>query len=282
MNNDKVGLVFAGGGGKGAYQVGFWKVLRELGIDSNISCISGTSVGALNAALFSQGDYLLAEDIWLNIKDDVVLNTNDNKQTINLNDVFKGEMGLFSKTGIRKMIIEHVKFNQLRIPTYATVTLVDSDNPELFGLQAALNSLLGQKIGKVEYKKLNDLNYEEALKVLLASSAIPMIYPGEKINNKLYFDGGLVDNVPIEPIYNNEKCNIIIVVYLSSSKIIEQNNYPNAKIIEIYPSQHLGGMLDFSSNDTLSRFEQGYNDTKRILEPMINLFKHDKVLKTIK
>ena len=40
--NDKIGLVLAGGGGKGAYHIGVWRALRQYGIDKNISSISGT------------------------------------------------------------------------------------------------------------------------------------------------------------------------------------------------------------------------------------------------
>lgn len=49
----KLGLVFAGGGGKGAYQIGVWKALIEKGLDKYVTCISGTSIGGLNSALFA-------------------------------------------------------------------------------------------------------------------------------------------------------------------------------------------------------------------------------------
>ncbi|WP_176719975.1 patatin-like phospholipase family protein, partial [Brachyspira hampsonii] len=61
---DKLGLVFDGGGGKGAYQIGVWKYLKEVGLDRNIKTVSGASVGALNACLFALDDYNLAEKIW--------------------------------------------------------------------------------------------------------------------------------------------------------------------------------------------------------------------------
>ena len=48
-----LGLVLSGGGAKGAYEVGVWQALEEAGIASNITAISGTSVGAINAALFA-------------------------------------------------------------------------------------------------------------------------------------------------------------------------------------------------------------------------------------
>ena len=50
MDKKEYGLVLAGGGTKGAYQVGVWKALKEL--DINVKAIAGTSIGALNGALF--------------------------------------------------------------------------------------------------------------------------------------------------------------------------------------------------------------------------------------
>lgn len=65
-----IGLVLEGGGGKGAYQIGVWQALRELGIEDHIRVIAGTSVGALNAALFLQGDLRRAKDLWFQISHD--------------------------------------------------------------------------------------------------------------------------------------------------------------------------------------------------------------------
>jgi NTE family protein len=53
----KIGLVFSGGGGKGAYEIGVWKAFKEYGIDKYVCAVSGTSVGALNAALFATTPY---------------------------------------------------------------------------------------------------------------------------------------------------------------------------------------------------------------------------------
>ena len=43
------GLVLAGGGAKGIYQIGAWRAIRELEIP--ITCVVGTSVGAMNGAM---------------------------------------------------------------------------------------------------------------------------------------------------------------------------------------------------------------------------------------
>ena len=63
-----IGLVLSGGGAKGAYHVGVWKALCEMGIDEKITVISGTSVGAIVASVFaSVHDPYRCEDLWRRI-----------------------------------------------------------------------------------------------------------------------------------------------------------------------------------------------------------------------
>src|SRR5262245_34888613 len=68
------GIVLAGGGGRGAYQIGCWKKLKELGLD-RFSVISGTSVGALNAALIAAGDVPQAVRLWEDLEESKVVKT---------------------------------------------------------------------------------------------------------------------------------------------------------------------------------------------------------------
>ena len=66
MEEKEYGLVLAGGGTRGAYQVGVWKALIELGI--KIKGIVGTSIGALNGALFLQDDFSTLVKMYENIR----------------------------------------------------------------------------------------------------------------------------------------------------------------------------------------------------------------------
>ena len=63
----KIGIALAGGGARGAYQIGAWKALKERGIDKDIVAYSGASVGSLNAVLFAMGDYDKAVDVWMSL-----------------------------------------------------------------------------------------------------------------------------------------------------------------------------------------------------------------------
>ena len=61
----KRALVFSGGGSRGAYEIGAWKALDEMGI--RFQSVYGASIGAINAALVAQGDVDVAVRLWDNI-----------------------------------------------------------------------------------------------------------------------------------------------------------------------------------------------------------------------
>ena len=69
----KFGIVFSGGGGKGAYEIGVWKALTETNLAEKVEAVAGTSVGALNAALFMAADVNVAEELWSNLDSSDVL-----------------------------------------------------------------------------------------------------------------------------------------------------------------------------------------------------------------
>ena len=108
-----------------------------------------------------------------------------------------------------------------------------------------------------------------------------MIYESEKFECIKYLDGGMADNVPIQPVYG-ENCEIIIVVHLSKDSNINKKLFPNTKIIEIYPSIMeegvLDGILDFVPESAEKRMNLGYSDTINYLKPIMDLgvlvFKH--------
>ena len=62
MNKREFALALSGGGTRGAYEVGAYKALIEMGI--KINAIVGTSIGALNAAMFISNGIDSAEDMY--------------------------------------------------------------------------------------------------------------------------------------------------------------------------------------------------------------------------
>ena len=106
----KVGLVLGGGGGKGSYQVGVYKALKENKLVKEIKGISGTSIGALNTLLFANQDVDTAEKVWANLSRKDVLTTKK------LTDYFKfSNFSLLSREGMLKIFKENVNFDNVSL-----------------------------------------------------------------------------------------------------------------------------------------------------------------------
>lgn len=270
-----IGLVFAGGGGKGSYQIGVWKALNKLGIEKSISAVAGTSVGALNAALFMNGSCQAAENIWCNISAEKVLIFNgdsvqvgNERLNITANDINylmsrinEGTMiaskqnsmwpnitkGIFSKEGLIDIINKNLNIEKVKsspVLGIATCTLMPWVIPKYF--------------------ILNNQTSDKLKSILLASSAFPIAFGFEKIDNHYYIDGGVTDNIPIEILYVHGY-NRILVVNLTPQDKIVITKYHHADILEISPTKDLGniktGTFDFDKEHAIARIEQGYNDT---------------------
>ena len=270
MKMGKLGLVLAGGGGKGAYHIGVWRALREYGVEQNIQAISGTSVGALNGALFALGDYELAESIWRGLTYDKVMSLSTSRilsllLSVGLSSWAAPEFiallagtGVFTRQGLKEIIERKLDLSGI---TY-------SDRPVVAGVYNLTKR-------RMEYRDMAGGDAAYITKVLLASSALPLIYPQEIIDGDRYIDGGVSDNVPIEPLYQRG-CRVILAVHLSRDSLLKKKEqYKDAQILEIVPSQAQGnfvkGTLDFSAEGIDQRIEQGYHDTCRILKPVYEM-----------
>lgn len=268
----KIGLVLSGGGGRGAYELGVWKALKELKIDEYIEVFSGTSIGAINSALFLQDDLDKAQHLWDNITMEMLLPLSKfelMKKGIaltvgakNMNFVKKYMAGVFesggvSKEGLREVMTNYIDISKLKASGkvfYATCTEI----PEF----------------KVRYFKINDYSEKEIHEIIMASASLPLIYESVEIDDKKYLDGGMVDNTPIQPVYG-EGCDLIIVVLLTKDSKIDRSKYPNAKIIEIVPKEleenAIDGLLNLDIEAKKTRIQHGYEDTMNLLEPIIEM-----------
>lgn len=246
----KIGLVFEGGGGKGSYQIGAWKAIRDMGIEPYITCVSGTSVGALNAALFYKGNYYLAEEVWNGISEEDILPEKE------IDDFNNGNC-LFSQKKLSELIEKAIS-GSLKSYTckkcFVTCRYRDKSECKYF-----------------EWSSFYDLELKKRL--LLASSAIPVIYESIEIDGEWFIDGGANgDNIPVLPL-ERENLDYIIVIHLSYEQAIT-NTY-SGNVIEVFPSINLGGLidgtLDFDNQSIKKRMLLGYDDTKSKLVHLADL-----------
>ncbi len=280
----KTGLVFSGGGAKGAYEIGVWKALRKLKLDKYISVISGTSIGALNAILFVNGDYAKAEQIWKNLSlEQITKPDNDNfSQKIDLlldkinsskiktaGNYIKSainkyiSIGSISQQNLKKFIEDNINFEKIRNfngNCYVTV--------------------FNNRTNKPEYIKLNNLPEDKIVQYLLATTAMPVVFDKVIIDNNEYYDGGipfLGANTPIAPAIK-ESCDIIIVVTTNQwgDFWVKEKNYTDAKIYWIIPQEDFLSFIDgtfaFNTIDITRRIKQGYDEGMRVLKDLYKLY----------
>jgi NTE family protein len=167
-------VVLAGGGNRGAVQVGMMRALVEAGVKPDL--FVGTSIGAINGASFAglptlDGVYLAAE-VW---------------RRISASDVFprrrfhgswrflERREAVFSMDGLRAIVGRYLRFERLEeapVPLLLIASRLEDGREEWF-------------------------TSGPALEAVLASAALPGMYPVLEIAGHRYFDGGVLDNVGI-------------------------------------------------------------------------------------
>ena len=273
MKDEKeYGLVLAGGGTRGAYQVGAWKALQELNI--KIKGIAGASIGALNGALFLQNDYAMVSKMYETIKINNVMKisgVDGNKNIFDLSNIFNLASNYRKQNGIdntplRKMIEKYIDMDKLY------------NSPIDFGLVT-----YSVKSRQPLQKFKNEIAKEEMVNYLLASSCFPIFKP-QIINNEEYYDGGLYDSAPTNMLIDKGYKNIILVdiAGVGLSRKLSTNKGIYLKIIR--PSEDLGGTFDFNRTRIVNNIKLGYLDTMRAfnkLQGHIYYFKNEEFQKML-
>jgi NTE family protein len=263
----KLGIALAGGGARGAYQIGAWKALKEYGIDQHISAYSGTSVGSLNAALFAMGDYEKAKELWLSLDKDSLFQVEDNLAK----RLFKEKLDFFNKgvfhtDKLEEMIRSTIDFDLVKQQeVYVTATHLGGENGTFFDLVKTNFKHYFQKDQQVAYLDLRDQTKEETIHTLLASCAIPVVFRPVQIGQETYYDGGVLDNTPYKPLID-AGCDTILIIDLYTFSPMRLKKVEGAKAYTVFPKKGLRGILDFSNRHMQRRFDLGYEDTKALLE----------------
>lgn len=175
----KIGLVLSGGGTRCIAHLGIIKALNEFGVKADI--ISGTSGGAAVGAFLTKG--YSPEKITEIIK---------NGKLFDFKHFLFGKAGLFNMSLFEKLIVEHFPentFESLSMPFYVATTDIMN--------------------GEVVYFSSGKLST-----AIIASSCIPVVFEPIAYNGYLLVDGGVLNNLPIEPIIH--QCDKLIGIHVNS------------------------------------------------------------------
>jgi NTE family protein len=182
-------LVLAGGGTRGAVQVGMLQVLTEHGFVPDR--IYGSSVGAVNGAAFAgdptrQGVERMTE-IWRGLTRDLVYpqgRLHGPWMYLQQRD------SVYPNSGLRGVVEDGVGFERLEdavVPLEVVATSLSDGRERWF-------------------------TYGPAVDAVLASAAIPAIFPPVEIDGERYIDGGVVNNVPIQRAVDAGASRIVVLL----------------------------------------------------------------------
>ena len=263
VHDREYGLVLSGGGAKGAFEIGVWRWLQRTGLDKKITGISGTSVGALNSILFSCTSLEEAERIWRSVRQEDL--TRVNKETLKrVAEIFlqaltgaaigsisapllmqdmmpmTGE-SFFTQEKLSEIVDEVLKsrFPRDRVvfSCLARQSLQQQKEPP------AENAL--QALHNADYYCLNNRNVKEISKIVLASSALPLVYDPVRIHHFEYRDGGCRDNTPCTPLIRSG-FRKLIVVHLSERGRMDPTveTVGDTVLFHVYPTLRVKHLID--------------------------------------
>ena len=272
---EKYGLVLAGGGTKGSYQVGALIALKEMGI--KIGAVSGASIGSLNGALFVQGDTMLLRDLYVNIEMHDILKLSD-KNALKDNDklLSRGNVKSIVKEYIDNKGISNEPLKKL-LNKYVDVNKIYKSKID-FGF---MTYDVENKNGLEVFKK--DIPKDKLTDYLLASSCFP-VFKAQKIDGKEFLDGGLYDNIPVNMLLK-KGYRRIIVIDVAGVGLVKKNLDKDAYIKVIKPKEDLGSIFEFDKELINRNIYYGYYDTLKAFNKLLGkrfYFKPNEYFKLLK
>lgn len=185
--NEKTGLVLGGGGSRGAYELGVWNALRELGI--GIHVVTGTSIGAINGALVAQGDYDMAASLWNQIETSRVVDVPVKEEHPLRKKVWKTYRS-FAVNFIKKGGTDTEPLKE------TLCTFIDEEKVRASGIEYGLVTIeMGKNVPCELFRE--DIPDGKMIDYMIASASIFPAFKPHKIDDVSYLDGAYYDNLPV-------------------------------------------------------------------------------------
>jgi len=239
------GLVLAGGGARGSYQVGVWRALMEL--DWHPQIITGTSVGSLNGAMFALDLYETARDMWLSIRSQDVM------------ELPREEAGL---SELHQFLHEVVRDGGMDVSPLEEIVdrVLDEEALRSGPVQLGLVTV-EQKGLKPRELTLAEIPEGKVKDYLLASAACFPALRARSIDGIKYLDGGYGDNMPTA-LAARMGAEELVCVDLEGVGITRPNRTGLPTVL-VRSHWDLGDILHFDPEVAQRNMALGYFDTLR-------------------
>lgn len=258
------GLVLEGGGARGAYQIGAYKALKDLGMD--FQGVSGTSIGALNGAYIVQNDINIMEEIWTRYDYTHFMDIDEE-----LYEKYKNVD--FTPKNINHIIelMNKARKNQGIDITPLKNLLIDTLDEDIIRSSKKDFAVL-----TVSWKKkfnphpmyIEDIENGRLVDYLIASASLPIFkLDKDKIDDRLYLDGMFSENIPISLLEKKGYKDIVVIRLLDDFLgKMHINKFKELNIKTIIPSEDLGGCLNKDKEHISKNIKLGYLDAMKSYE----------------
>lgn len=253
------GIVLEGGGAKGAYQIGVWKALLENNV--KIKGVAGVSVGALNGALITMGDYELAKKLWENITYSQIMDVEDEEMDKIMSGSLKGlSIPELTRKTTRFLLDRGFDVNPLK---NLIEECIDGDKIKNSNIECILGTFSISDFKELDVTA-NEVELDYLKDYLLGSAYFPA-FKNEKLHGKKYIDGGVINNVPVDMLLNRDYKNIIVIRIYGIGLEKRVKVPEDVTVIEIAPRVNLGNILEFNKEKSVRNMKIGYYDGLRCL-----------------
>jgi NTE family protein len=206
-------LAFQGGGALGAYQAGVYEALHEAGVEPD--WVIGTSIGAVNGAIIAGNEPARRMErlrsFWRHIErrslPGIGLFWPQLQSALASAEILLEGVPGFFVPNLYAYLGPHAPVGVDRAALYSVSGLADTLKRlvDLERLQAAATRFT---VGAVKVRN-GALTYFDSrtkpigLEHVLASAALPPAFPGVRIENDIYWDGGIYSNTPLEIVFDD-------------------------------------------------------------------------------
>jgi len=256
----RTGLVLGGGGARGAYQIGVWRALEELGI--SFEMVSGTSVGALNGGLILQGELDAAVKMWQDI---------DTQQILSFPSEKKAGVEALSPEGLVSAI-QQLTVSAIRNVGVSTAPLqqliadmmdqqkISRSGKDFFIITTHIPDMKETVISLADTKE-SDLPLW-----LLASASFFPAMAAAKVDGEYYVDGGYRNNIPTDVLLAHGATEIIEVNVKGPGLTKPLRLPPDISYIQLESPWSLGTVLLFDGKRSDWNMKLGYFETMKRFE----------------
>lgn len=215
----RTGLVLPGGGARAAYQVGVLKAIARMMPPKSptpFSVISGTSAGAINAASLAahadrfRGAVRALEAVWANFTSDKVYQTSSGAMLRSglhwLAALTLGGLGvmnppsLLNNSPLRRLLAGQIPFERIQQNIDRGYLHAASVTVSSYHTGRCISFFQGHpELSRWQRARREGQRGELGLDHLMASAAVPLIFPATRIGDAHYGDGAVRQLTPLSP-----------------------------------------------------------------------------------